>query len=250
LIRPLKLRHQCCERGIGRSADLGANQAFMHPCVADGTGPIAARRQRPHQPGRRAAAQWIQLRQLPPPRARRRQISPRFRRFRQPAHRVGMPRREPGAFARRPLLELGRVAEMEAVEEGTTVERHGLLQRAGVERLLELGHVERDDLAIEAQRIGALERVVANLLAEVVEQLMKGVPGRLGGAFGAERGDQPVTGDAALPPRCDERQEGDPAALLRHHRSSAIHQGSAAQGEQAERVARVRIARGGHEGLG
>ena len=37
--------------------------------------------------------------------------------------------------------------------------------------------IERDDIAVDPQRVGAEERVLADLLAQVVEQLVQGVAG-------------------------------------------------------------------------
>jgi len=162
---------------------------------------------------------------------------------------MGVPGRQPAALSCCPLLELDRIAQVKTVEERSAIERHGILRRPGLDRRLEFGDVERDDVAVQPQRIGAQEGVVADLLAEVIEELVQGMAGGIGGALGAECGDQLVPRHPALAARREQDQESEPAPLLRHHRAGGIHQDGAAQGEQAEGFARMRLARGWHEGL-
>ncbi len=145
-----------------------------------------------------------------------------------------MPRRQPAALSRSPLLELVRIAQVKAVEERSAINRDSVLQRPAVERRLEVGYVEPDDVAVQPQGIGAEESVVADLLAEVIEQLVQGMSGGIGGAFGAECGDQLVARDSALAARREQDQEREPASLFGHHDAGATHQSGTTQGEQTE----------------
>ena len=106
-----------------------------------------------------------------------------------------------------PLLVLGSALQPEAVQEGTAVQPHSLLVRAGLDRLLELADVAGDELGIELQGRAAEEDLVApRRAADGVHRLIQRMTRRLGLAVRPQQGEQLV---AAHPARAGRRDHGE-----------------------------------------
>jgi len=105
---------------------------------------------------------------------------------------AGVPRREPAPLPLGPSLELRRLAQKEAVQERTPIQRMRPRRVAAGEPVLEFSDVS-PDLRMEVQRVGARYGRCRQLPAQRIDVLLEGVAGILAGALGPQIGDQPVT---------------------------------------------------------
>jgi len=145
--------------------------------------------------------------------------------------RVHVPRREAGALRLHPSLEARRVGEVEAAQERPEVERDRVGERAARERRVELGDVALDDRGVEAERIGADERRLAERAPNGVQELLQRVPAGGRGALGPQRGDELIARQAAIARGGEQREEREAPPLLPELRSAR-----ADQREPAERL--------------
>ena len=105
---------------------------------------------------------------------------------------------EPIALAVHPALELGRVIQVEAIEEGTAVQRDGAIGRARAERLLEGDHVTLDRRGVELELVaGGEDRLRAQCLAQGMDRLVEEPASRLALTLGPEPGHELVAAHRA-----------------------------------------------------
>ena len=93
---------------------------------------------------------------------------------------------QPGSLLLHPVLECRRVAQIETVEEGATVERDRLGQRAGRKRLIELSDVAADGFRVKPHRVSAEKELAVYLPPQVVQQLLQPVPRGIDRTLGPE----------------------------------------------------------------
>ena len=102
--------------------------------------------------------------------------------------RLFHPMPQPAALLLQPALEVRRSRDVEACEQVAPIEREGLLQPALVSRPLEFHGVTANPVGRDGQGVVAPrhDRLGAELVAQKIERLTKGVPGLFGGVLGPE----------------------------------------------------------------
>ena len=120
---------------------------------------------------------------------------------------------EARAFLFTPALELRRFTEIEAVEEGTAVERRRRRPVLRGQCAAKLAEVGLDFRWIQPERIGAEDQVLRELLLQGIEELFQGMPGVLGRALRPEIADDLVAGEPAFTRAGEQGEQGQPAAL-------------------------------------
>jgi hypothetical protein len=133
---------------------------------------VSRRHQRSHNADRITSAQRILRRQAPPPACGGRVVTTSVRCSGQLFERLEVLPQEHRSLSVSPAVELIIASEMEAVQEWSRVDTHGVFRppRANSRRVL--GDVARDELRVEAQVFHPDDRVVeTELLAERVDTL-------------------------------------------------------------------------------
>src|SRR5205085_6012628 len=87
-----------------------------------------------------------------------------------------------------PALEFSRLADVKAVEEGTSIERDSGGHVSALAGLVEGRNVARDGLRVQPQRVDAENERRVELSPECIQQLLEAVPGIGRGALGPEAG--------------------------------------------------------------
>ncbi len=121
---------------------------------------------------------------------------------------------QPGALAVDPLLQLGRVLEVDPIHERTGIEVGGLLQLARAHRLLELQNVHRCESRPKLQVFADRHhRVFAQRLLDDVERVGERVTSPLRVVLGPEIGEQLVAAHPASGRKGQLGQQGQTPAL-------------------------------------
>ena len=184
--------------------------------VLERPGPVPGGLERAHEAERHARVEQVVRRPCLPPLRRAAEVPLPLGALGEGLERTRVGGREPLPLAGRPALELRRVGQEEAVEEGAGVEPDRPRELAAAERVLEVAHVAAHPGSVEAHHVpGADQRVLPQCLAEHVKGVGEQVPPALLVRLRPEVGGQLVAGHTAAARRGQQREQRQAVTLGR-----------------------------------
>ncbi len=196
--------------GIGPGVELLAQQSLVGLCEAERAGPVARCAEPLHVAYGDPGVERLRLGELPPPAGRRHDLAPAGRIARQRLQRRGVPLRPPAPLLLHPVLELGRLVQVESVEERPPVRADRPREVTRFERRGEFRQIGRKHGGVEPKVGRAEEHLLgAEATAEAVEELGQAVGRLVGWNLRPEPRVDLVAAEPAPPPGGKKREQGE-----------------------------------------
>ena len=186
----------------------------MNRCMLQRARPVAARVQRPHHPQSDTRVVRIEHRSLLPPFHCSLKVPIGLGSLGQRFQRPSIERRKSLALSVRPVLELRCLVQEEAVEQRTSVKRHGGCVISSIEGGLEFDHVRPNDIGVQPKEIAlGQERRLGQGLAKDIGRDLEQVASAFAIAFRPQRRDQAVASETPAGRQGEEGEQGHTVPL-------------------------------------